>query len=446
MARSGITLSSVKRWMWRLASAAVAASLISVSVAPTALGDDLVVNRLAEERCTAYAPTPTSELGTAWHLQRLDTDALWALATGKDVKIAVIDTGTSTLGSAYLSSTDQRIRTYNLIPDPKDPQGGTPQYDCDHGTAVTSIIAAGRSDNGEPLASATNFAGVAPDASVLAYRTLINSTAKEGGDQEQEENLAYTIAAIRHAIAQDVDIINLSQVTFEDPLRDAFGEAIADAIEAGIVVVAAAGNQGQGAPGAAAYPASFPGVISVGMSNQQDSGDLMTHVSPRITVGAPGRNLVALRPSKHVSQITVDNQAYVTDASGTSYAAPVVTGVVALMIEFNRNQGNPDLTPEEVAQRLIRTADLGGVRAPHPQLGNGIINPMRALTETMGASPTPMPLTSEAPPKLPADPDDSLPLAAMVGLGVAIGSVVLVLLGIVAAVAIPAARRRGRNN
>lgn len=424
--------------MGRLAAAATSAALICFGgIAPftsTANAED--VRRLNQQACTTYAATPSSDLTNAWQLQRLDMDAAWRLATGKGIRIAVIDTGVSTLGSAYLDQ-QNRFILRDLIPDGVQ-QSDDGSIDCLHGTVVTSILAAGRGSDGA-LASATNFSGIAPEATIYSYRALLSSEPKEG--QESDENLAYTIAAVRQAIADDVDIINLSQVTFSDPLLPDFQSAIGDAIGAGIVVVAAAGNAGQSQQGRP-YPAAFNGVIGVGISNQQDAGDFATYPSRDITVGAPGRDLIGLRPSKDTSQVSLDSQSYITDATGTSFATPIVSGVVALMLQYERDVHQRELTPEEVKRRLIETADRPAVPLPDPFLGYGIVNPLRAITNTTAGSaalpsPTPSPTA-----KAEIAERERTPLSSMVALGVGVGAVVVVLLGLVAAVAIPAARRR----
>ena len=428
----------MKRWAGRRTAAGAVAALLCVGgicpVATPARADD--TRRLNQEACTAYTATPTSELTNAWQLQRLNMDSAWRLATGKGIKIAVIDTGVSTLGSAYLSQ-QNRFIVRDLIPEDAR-TGGDGSIDCLHGTIVTSILAAGRGTDGA-LASATNFSGIAPEATIYSYRALLSSEPKAG--QESDESLAYTIAGVRQAIADGVDIINLSQVTFNDPLLPDFQAIIGEAIDAGIVVVAAAGNAGQAQQGRP-YPAAFNGVIGVGISNQQDAGDFATYPSRDITIGAPGRDLIGLRPSKNSSQATVDSQSYVTDATGTSFATPIVSGVVALMLQYERDVHQRRLTPAEVRTRLIETADRPAVPLPDPFLGYGIINPLRAITDTTAgsaapASPSPSPTGRATVAEKPRTP-----LSSMVALGVGIGAIAMVLLGLVAALAIPAARRR----
>lgn len=399
--------------------------------------------RLAQTNCESLQPTPTAELTNAWQLKRLDMDDVRRIATGKGIKIAVIDTGISTLGSPYFRGGESRFVVFDMIP-PSNEGGGSSTIDCTHGTNVASILAAGRRADGDAIGTATDFAGIAPEATVYGYRTLLESVkdkeaAPPGG--ERKENLSYTIQAVRQAIKDDVDIINLSMVIFEDPQLNEFRAAIEEAIDHGIVVVAAAGNASPGQSGRP-YPAAFPGVISVGISNEQDAGDEATYISRDITIGAPGKNLVALDPSVDRQDASIDNQAYATKATGTSFAAPIVSGVVALMLQYERDTYGKTLTPQQVKNRLIGTADRSGVRAPDPFIGYGIVNPLRAITNTTtGTAPKATAEQGENP-SVPVDPPRRMPVTSMIGLGVGIAAVIAVLLGLVAAVAIPAARRR----
>lgn len=359
---------------------------------------------------------PTTE---AWQITRLAPEAAWKVATGKGVKVAVIDTGVDTVDmDDYLSS--PRVQTFNYAGYDKTASTST-LYDCTHGTKVVSLLAARRSE-----ASDANFSGIAPDAQVLAYRSLQLSEAKEG-DLEPFEP---TINAIDRAIRDRVRVINISQSAPGD--NAGYRAAIKRAIDAGIVVVAAAGNGG--AIGAS-YPAAYPGVIAVAMTTSDDSaaelsqwGDGMS-----ISVAAPGDKVMALLPSNKQEGLS-----YSTEVSGTSFAAPLVSGVVALML-----QKDPDLTPAEVKLRLEQSADPPAGTIPDPKLGYGIVNPYRALTmvpsgaATETASPTPVepPLPEHLRPK----PDELPRIVALVIAGVVIAGA---LLGAVVRFTLPAARKR----
>ncbi|GAA3868370.1 type VII secretion-associated serine protease mycosin [Tessaracoccus defluvii] len=435
------TLAPVKHRGWRAVAAALTLGLLCSQVTINAAAAPAP---LTMTDCRFSTATPDASLVNAWHLQRLNMDTVWPMATGKGIKVAVIDTGINTVGSPYLSdtitgddgATRRRITAVDLMDGPR-PDDNDGMLECDHGTLVTSLLAAGRQRDGSPWSNRTNFAGIAPDVEVIAYRTL--TVVADGEEQREGDPLSATIEAVRLATAEGVDIINLSQTVVEDPALKEYEAAIADAIEQGIVVVAAAGNAG--AVRDRAYPAAFPGVISVGSSTQGDAGAQSSAlVGNNVTIGAPGENVVGLRSSQAIDAAAVSNQAFELKGTGTSFATPIVSGVVALLLEYERRHG-VDLSPAEVKERLVATADPPGHQVPDLRLGAGIVNPLRALLN-LKRDPQVEPTEVASPPATvapaPTPTEQALPVAA---LAIGVGSVIVVLLGVVAAIAIPAARR-----
>lgn len=431
----------MKRILHRAAAGALAGGLLLGGVAPGAFAQEFedLPYAFEQERCETFQAARPGTLTDAWHLKRLGMDRVWQLATGRDVKVAVIDTGVSGLGSPYLPR--ERLQGLDFVGQTEAELRGE-KADCLHGTLVASLIAAGRHDDGA-LHQDTNFAGIAPDAQILAYRALTASP--PGADDAQaapvEDSLLPVARAVDRAVEDGAHIINLSlTVQAGVAFFDEFQAAIEAALAAGVIVVAASGN-GHGE--AALFPASFPGVIAVGMSTPGDSADPLSYRHSPVTVGAPGVDIVALAPSQPVDDTaTAANQAFHTADAGTSYAAPLVSGVLALMIHYDRQMGRPPLTPATAAQRLADTADPPPATAPDPQLGHGIVNPLRALLQARPAEPDDEATTAveePAPPPAPEPVDATVPA---LGLGVAVGSVLLVGMGVVAAIAIPAATRR----
>ena len=412
---------------WALRSTA-AVTLVGMSALVATVPHAYAADPLDVSLCRAFPPSG-NQGAHAWQMDRLRLKEAWALATGKGVTVAVVDTGTSNINSAYFTGND--VTSLNMIAlEDKDRQDG---LDCGHGTQVTSLIA---STSG--IDARTNFGGVAPDAKVIAYRSLAVPLDDEG--KQRSESPAPTVAAITEAIAAQVDIINISQVMgVKDPAYEA---AIAKAIAAGIVVVAAAGNTDSGLRGPA-YPASYPGVISVGATKPDDTPSEISYSAPgmQVTIAAPGHLVTALAPSTKPSATDmtslVANQAY-ANVTGTSFAAPLVTGVVALLLERE-----PDLTPAQVKQRLVETADRPVAAPPDPKVGWGVVNPVRALVGTTvptTAHPSPTvpapPVTVEPPP--PVDPGPR-----RMTLAIAAGATGLAALGLTLKLVIPAAARRG---
>ncbi|GAB3705775.1 S8 family peptidase [Mariniluteicoccus flavus] len=364
----------------------------------------------------------------AWATDRLKAEKAWPLATGKGVTVAVLDTGIDTSGVAALQRADGRqvVRaSYNFAGyDAIRTNNNERRTDCTHGTKVAALIAGHAPEGG-----GTNFAGVAPDADVIGMRTLQAAVRLDEEKANRPEPLEPTIRAIRRAIELKVKVINISSSGTGSP---EYERAIADAIDAGIVVVAAAGNSG--AVSRLTYPAGYPGVIAVGMSDINDKPHEKSQSNERlrVSVGAPGVELLVPNPG------TAGAPAWQTD-TGTSFAAPQVTGVVALMLELQ-----PDLTPAEVKRRLEDSADPPTAGSPDRQLGHGIVNPYAALTSLPASARTP-----RATPKPPAGrapmPNDR-PLTSGPGddIALVVGLVAVLGMGLAAALyaAYPFGKRR----
>ncbi len=408
------------------------AALLSLQIVGNAAADP-ALSTLTSEKCRPFVATPSGEVvQSPWHLERLQMESVWKVATGSDITVAVIDTGVASTGTPFFG--DGRVSTLDYLDGLNDTDLEADGMDCLHGTEVASLIAAGRPD-GNPVDPRSNFAGIAPDAKIVSYRVLRSSGPTE--DKEREP-LDATIAAVEHATQSGVHVINLSQSVYSDTRLDAYGDAIAAALKKGIVVVAAAGNNDAGV--GPSYPAAFPGVISVGISTRSDAASDLSRPGPYVTLGAPGSDLTALAPSLSRENASHINQAYAGGIDGTSFAAPIVSGVVALML-----QTDPSLTPAEVKTRLEMTADPPNTAVPDSRIGYGIVNPMRAVAGV----PRPATRNPDADVVLPVDPlptpeePDMGP--AVIAVSVGIGALVLASVGLVAALAVPAATRRNQG-
>ncbi len=270
-------------------------------------------------------------------IKDLRLDQLHARWTGKGVTVAVVDSGIA----ADHPDLGERIKEkVNFI--------GGGYRDEIHGTAVAGLIGSGGGGG-------KGYVGIAPGVGILALRAC--------GEANRENPLSmcetWTLArAVDHAIRQKADILNLSLGGEEDPLLTLLIEA---ALDAGIVVVAAAGNGGPDGP--PAFPGALPGVISVGATDE-DGGLLPSTSRGKVDVAAPGKDIFAPVPLDRYNFFT-----------GTSMACAQVSGVVALMLEMK-----PDLTPTEVRQLLKETSlSVQGLKAP-----GGLIQPCRIARELTG--------------------------------------------------------------
>ena len=258
-----------------------------------------------------------------WALEAINWLPVWQQGlTGKGVKIGIIDTGANSLHEDLQGAS---LQGSNFI-------GAQSETFADdkigHGTFVAGVIAA-QPNNGKGIV------GIAPDVELYIYRGY-------------DGKLPPILAAIDQAIADGCQIINFSLGATEAALKESYSvlqQGIQKVQDAGILAVAAVGN---GRPNATVtlYPAGFAGVLGVGSVNENLERSSFSQTNLSVFVVAPGEKLVS------VSHNAADK--YVT-GGGTSYAAPVVTALAALALDYD-----PTLTPAEIMEMMRLTAtDLG---------------------------------------------------------------------------------------
>jgi len=252
---------------------------------------------------------PYAHLQHSAETLRLQQAHRWA--TGKGVRVAVIDTGVD------LDHPDLRgrvVKAQNFVD-----QGGRSFTTDFHGTAVAGVIAAAANNE-------VGIVGVAPQAQIYALKACWQQPA---GAREAVCN-SYTLAkAVDFAISEGAHVLNFSLAGPPDVLLT---RLIKVALERGIVVVAAAPSK----PDARAFPASMQGVIGISGSDP-----------PGRFLGAPAKDILT----------TVPRGSY-DFFSGSSLAAAQASGVAALLLERN-----PKLTPPELAALFHKTARLSQIDA-----------------------------------------------------------------------------------
>jgi type VII secretion-associated serine protease mycosin len=328
---------------------------VCLAYAPPALAAP-VPTRLAGSDGPEFGLSSSSECtfdgdnikSTPWSLQRILLDQLRAQATGKGVTVAVIDTG--------VDDSNEQLRT--AVAGGKSYVGGSGTADIEgHGTRVAGIIAA------RPI-KGTGFAGIAPEAKILSLRYT-------GGEEKQGD--AGTMSdAINDAVAMGAKIINISSDTQnkEDDLT--LADAVADAVSKGALIIAAAGNDGADGKSAKTYPASYPGVLAVAASDRNNERAFFSQAGDFVDIAAPGVGMVSTVPKG--GQCAAD---------GTSFAAPYVAGVAALLKEKH-----PDWTAAHITTRIQETAQRPG-RGPNRYLGWGVVDPVAALSDESTPGTTP---------------------------------------------------------
>ncbi|HEY6738553.1 MAG TPA: S8 family serine peptidase [Actinopolymorphaceae bacterium] len=329
-------------------------------------------------------------------------------ASGHDVTVAVIDTGLRE-NPQFVGTKVAERRAVDVIGNIVNTASAF--LDCDgHGTGVASIIAA------QPFKPSA-LVGVAPNAKILPIRVTPQTGA--GKIEDLAEGIVW-------AVDNGADIINASLETETD--FPALRQAVQYAGKKGVLIVAASGNNAKnGDPKAypAYYSKEYSHVIAVGAIDQNGQRADFSGTSA-VTVMAPG-----------VGVLTAWPEAGNSIEEGTSFAAPYVSGVAALILDrFDKK-----LSPAAVRRRIEVTADAAPGRGqPDKEYGYGVVNPVEAVTAALpnlASAPPSMAPKGIPPLKPPAEPDHTIRNAAL-GLT---GGAIAVAIGALAGVATV---RRGR--
>src|SRR6266436_6072942 len=301
---------------------------------------------------------------------------------GTGAGVAVIDSGLNSvldLMQAGSTKSSRVVYSQNF-----DPSANTTADLYGHGTHIAGIIAGNGTTSSCGNCNVT-FVGIAPNANIINLRAL---------DQNGTATDSTVIAAIQQAIAlkgqYNIRVINLSlgRGVFESYTLDPLDQAVEQAWNAGIVVVVAAGNYGRdnssnnNGYGTITAPGNDPYVITVGamktMGTPSRADDLIATYSSKgptmvdhvvkPDLVAPGNLIASDLASTNdtlysqfpanlvpVAEYTASNTSNMSSTyyqlSGTSMAAPMVSGAAALLL-----QQNPALTPDQVKARLMKTA------------------------------------------------------------------------------------------
>ena len=270
----------------------------------------------------------------------------WDITRGEGVLVSVIDSGIgyapdindAVVGGADFSGVGS--------PDGRTPVGASP----DHGTLVASVLA-GRGTGGN-----NGILGTAPAAQLLSASVAFGVDTAIPSD-EQIAN------AIRWSVDQGAKVINMSLTRNSLEWPKSWDEAFLYAFEHDVVIVAAAGNRGSGTSEVGA-PATIPGVLTVaGLDVNGEASYDASSQGITIAVSAPSEALVGVAPGGQYMKW-----------SGSSGAAPIVSGLVALV-----RASHPELDANNVIQRVIATATPVG-EVPSPIYGYGKINAYAAVT------------------------------------------------------------------
>lgn len=390
-------------------------------------------------RCVSRAEGRLAVEATPASQDRLRIREAQRFATGQGQTVAVIDSGVNL-----------HPRLAGRLDDGGDYiLGDSGTSDCEgHGTVVAGIIAAASHP-------ATGFVGVAPDARVLSIRHGSSYYEVEipdpGSPGQTQQVIAGNTESMAQAVVQSVlrgaGIINISEAACF-PVSDVAGGSLPDrdlqaavryAADRDVVVVVAAANLDEGScqqnPPGSVRTISSPGwfdsdVLAVAATDTQTGGHAPFSIrGPWVDVAAPGTGIVSLDAAgAGLTNTLIAPNGQPNTIQGTSFAAPYVAGVAALV-----RQRFPDLSARQVAERIERTAqDAAGTTGHNDEIGYGVVDPVAALTDILpvesGAQPEPV-----APARLedfrPPEREDPIRrTVALVGAGAGVGLLGLTLL------------------
>ncbi|MFJ7681443.1 S8 family serine peptidase [Peribacillus butanolivorans] len=282
-----------------------------------------------------------------WHHKTLGTQAAWTKSMGsKEMVVAIIDDGIDRNHEDLKGKIDH---PYDAVRNRKNivPAG-------EHGTHIAGIIAGSANND-------LGGTGVAPNIKIMPINVFKGEYA----------DTADIIEAIHYAVQQGADIINMS--LGDTRYSEALNKAVQEAYSKGLLIVAAAGNEGDmGKSVQRVYPAAFSHVISVAATDSKDKRTSYSNYHSTVDIAAPGDYILSTLPNNRYGWM-----------SGTSMATPMVAGVAALIWS-----NEPKLTKYEVEYRLYDSAIDLGTKGKDIYYGNGRVNAKKALDMKTLTRPT----------------------------------------------------------
>ena len=304
-----------------------------------------------------------------WHISFLNMSNTWKKSTGSGIKVAVIDSGVCD-GNSYFDNTT--IYSYTNIPDEQYGDSSSQLFDEDnkgaqdnvgHGTHVIGIIAANSDD--------TSIRGVAPNCTIYSYKAF-----------DQKKNGATTgmaswvASAVTDAIEAGVDIINMS-IGGTTTVNEGLEAAIQLAYERGIIVVCSAGNYISGVRSTVDYPASSS--YTIGVSAGYQNGSILELAS----YSKYGSGVDYIAPGSDI--LSTYFYSY-TEKSGTSMAAPMVSGEIALILSIlsGSSSYSSKTSRQAAAYSILQSTALDiGDSGKDIYFGYGMIRPYNAVVAAL---------------------------------------------------------------
>lgn len=282
-----------------------------------------------------------------WGLQALGIPDIWKQTQGEGVKVAVLDTGVATkhpdLKDAIVAS--------------KDFTGEGVEDGNAHGSHCAGIVLARQNAEG--------VVGVAPKAELIVGKVLTNAGSG---------SFDWIVNGMQWAVDSGADIISMSLGARSG--TDALAKATQAVIDAGKILIVAAGNDGEGRE-TVNYPGAYPNVICVGSINRKMRRSDFSSTGANLTIMAPGEKILSCYPPDEYARF-----------SGTSMATPFIAGVAALILAKHRKHGGK--TPCENQKQMFEHLTKVALDSEDPgwdrNTGWGIVDPKKSIEAGHGES------------------------------------------------------------
>ncbi|MGO2540564.1 MAG: S8 family peptidase [Specibacter sp.] len=339
----------------------------------------LMTLALAGSLVVAAAPAASADdiRNREYWLQNSGIEKAWDVSQGEGVKVAIIDSGIdkshpdlkgAVVGGTDMSGAGNADGTKGIGAEPE------------HGTLVATMLAGRGHKASTPSAKATTKSTAKPSTTAPAKPTvgagtdgvigvapkaeLLSVSVWLGGDNPSGKNIDDQIpGAVKWAVDNGAKVINMSLGSTSTAWPQSWDDAFAYAESKDVVIVAAAGNRKTGSEQVGA-PATIPGILAVGGLDKDGSASVDSS-SQGISIGvsAPAEDLAGGLPGGGYARW-----------SGTSGAAPIVSGVAALI-----RAKYPEMSAAQVINRIISTAQPKGEGVPNAIYGYGILDADAAL-------------------------------------------------------------------
>ena len=297
---------------------------------------------------SAAVAAPTIAERQKWYFDLLKIPEAQKISTGEGVVVGLVDSG------ADVSHPDLQGKVLPGKGVGGEAADGRSDRVDGHGTGMAGTIAG---NGGGP----NRMTGIAPGVRILPYAT---------GDVE---TLDIGAEGLRWAADNGAKVVNLSWGADVETPPQFMVDAVNYALSKDVVIVAAAGNVSEGHT-RVVTPARIPGVIGVtGIGTDGAFWGAQSTQGRGAVLSAPAQEIIGPQP------LALSDSGYGL-GGGTSAAAAIVSGVAAMV-----RAKYPDLDAANVIERLIRTADDKGPQGWDGQYGDGIVNPVAALTEDVPA-------------------------------------------------------------